>query len=121
MTLSKQSGLKPELILKIQTALSHFPAIDSVILYGSRAKGNYRVGSDIDLTIKTQGKVDTNLLFQVIGAIDDLELIYQFDISLFDHISNESLVEHINRVGVSFYNAQQFKVLYPKECAPNKH
>jgi len=111
MTLSEQSGLKPELILQIQTALSQFSEIDSAILYGSRAKGNYRVGSDIDLTIKTKGEVDKDLLFQVIGAIENLELIYQFDISLFDQITNENLVEHINRVGVRFYNAKKFQTL----------
>jgi len=68
MTLSKKSGLKPELTLQIQIALSQFPEIDSVILYGSRVKGNYRVGSDIDLSIKTHAEADENLLFQVMGA-----------------------------------------------------
>jgi len=109
MRLSEQSGLKPELILQIQTALSKFTEIDSVILHGSRAKGNYRVGSDIDLSIKTHAEADENLLFQVMGAIEDLELIYQFDISMFNQINNKNLIEHINRVGINFYNAQKFK------------
>ncbi len=114
MTLAEQSGLKPELILSIQTALAQFEGVANVVLYGSRAKGNYKTGSDIDLTIKTAGKSDKNLLYQVIGAIDDLDLIYKFDISLFDEISNANLVEHINRVGIEFYNAQQFKAQQQK-------
>lgn len=101
-------GLKADIITKIQTALAQFNDIQSVVLYGSRAKGNYKNGSDIDLSIKTKKSVDTQLLFDVIGAIDELDLIYYFDISLFCQIDNPDLIEHINRVGVEFYNAKTF-------------
>lgn len=101
-------GLKSDVIDKIQGVLAQFDAIDSVILYGSRAKGNYRPGSDIDLTIKTDGSETKQLLFDVIGAIDDLDLIYLFDISLFSDINNDNLIEHINRVGIEFYQRDRF-------------
>ena len=39
--------------------------------------------------------------------LDDLDLIYQMDVSIFDWIENKSLVEHINRVGVIFYEANE--------------
>ena len=105
---NEKYGLKQKTIKSIQQALSKFPSIDQVILYGSRAKGNYRTGSDIDLTIKTKGTPENNLLFDVIGELDDLDLIYQFDVSIFDSIRNENLVEHINRVGMVFYDAKRF-------------
>jgi len=101
-------GLKADVIEKIQSALAQFAGIDSVILYGSRAKGNYRTGSDIDLTIKTNDRETKNLLFDVIGAIDDLDLIYLFDISIFEQIDNENLIDHIDRVGVEFYQRDRF-------------
>ncbi len=101
-------GLKAEVIHKIQSVLAQFNAIDSVVLYGSRAKGNYRTGSDIDISIKTDGSETEKLLFDVIDAIDDLDLIYLFDISLFKDIDNENLIEHINRVGVEFYQRDSF-------------
>ena len=101
-------GLKSDVIDKIQGALAQFEAIDSVILYGSRAKGNYRTGSDIDLTIKTDGSETRRLLSDVMGAIDDLDLIYLFDLSLFADIDNENLIEHINRVGIEFYQRDRF-------------
>lgn len=44
-------GLKDETILKIQSAFIKFPGIEKVVIYGSRAKGNYRNGSDIDITL----------------------------------------------------------------------
>lgn len=101
-------GLTSDVIEKIQGTFVQFDAIDSVILYGSRAKGNYRTGSDIDLTIKTDGSETKQLLFDVIGAIDDLDLIYLFDISLFSDINNDDLIEHINRVGIEFYQRDSF-------------
>ncbi len=101
-------GLKAEVIHKIQSALAQFDAIDTAVLYGSRAKGNYRTGSDIDLTINTDGSETKQLLFDVIGAIDDLDLIYLFDISLFSDINNDDLIEHINRVGIEFYQRDSF-------------
>ena len=44
-------GLKESYIQQIQFVFAEYPAIEKVILYGSRAKGNYRNGSDIDLTL----------------------------------------------------------------------
>ncbi len=60
--MNNQFGLKPETINIIQTSLASFPEIESAILYGSRAKGNYKNGSDIDLTLKTQKNVTLPLI-----------------------------------------------------------
>jgi len=102
----RQYGLDQSVIRKIQSALSDFPQISNAILYGSRAKGNFRNGSDIDLTLKTDGDDSLKLLIGVMDALDDLDLIYSFDVSLLAEIKNESLLEHIERVGVEFYNAK---------------
>jgi len=102
-------GLSRTSVQQIQQLFSRFSQIDTVILYGSRAKGNYRPGSDIDLTLKTQKQEDLHLLTDVMNALDDLNLPYGFDISLFQHIKNDSLIEHINRVGVEFYNTKTYK------------
>jgi len=96
-------GLKPQVIAKIQQVLSRFNEISSVIIYGSRAKGSYKNGSDIDLTIKTNSDKNNDLLYKVNREIDDLNLIYYFDISLFNQITNQDLIDHINRVGIEFY------------------
>jgi len=54
-TNSDKFGLKAKHIAAIRNAFRQYPSIEQVVLYGSRAKGNYRTGSDIDLTIKTKG------------------------------------------------------------------
>ncbi len=103
--MSERFGLQLEVIERIQAVLESFEEIDTVLLYGSRAKGNHRNGSDVDLTIKTFSGVPVrgNLVFRVTDAIDELNLIYTFDISLFDHIQQDDLLDHISRVGEIFY------------------
>jgi len=95
-------GLKEQTINKIVKVFQSFPEIEQVILYGSRAKGTNKPGSDIDLTIK--GK---NLNLQLINKIDleldDLLLPYTFDLSIYNQIDNSDLLEHIKRVGKEFY------------------
>ena len=95
-------GLEEADILKIQSVFNLFPEVEKVILYGSRAKGNYRPSSDIDLTL-----IGDNLNFEIVSQIetkiDDLLLPYLFDISIFSQISNPDLVGHIERIGVNFF------------------
>lgn len=100
-----QFGLKDEVVLQIISVLSSFPQIDEVIIYGSRAKGNFKPGSDIDLTIKGKNlrHADLNTISL---KLDELLLPQTFDLSIFEHIDNEQLLEHIKRVGTVFYKRQ---------------
>lgn len=77
--------------------------IDEVTLYGSRAMGNFKSGSDIDLTFKGE-HIDHSTLYKIERALDDLLLPYIFDLSLWSHIDNPELLEHIDRVGIVFYH-----------------
>jgi len=59
-------GLKEEIIKKINGVFEKYPAVDKVIIYGSRAKGNYKRGSDIDLTLfgdRISDRDSTNIFF----------------------------------------------------------
>lgn len=98
----RNSGLTSNEILLIQKILKQYPEIEEAILYGSRAKGTHKTGSDIDLTLITKSKSLT-LLFKIENDIDDLLLPYKVDLSFFSLLDNENLKEHITRVGVSFY------------------
>ncbi len=98
-------GLKNETIKKINEVLAQFPEVEEAILYGSRAKGNYKAGSDIDLTLNGK-KLNLKLLNKISLALDDLLLPYTLDISIYRHISNPDLIEHIDRVGKVFYSVK---------------
>jgi predicted nucleotidyltransferase len=95
-------GLKPETIQKINSVLAKHPEIEEVIIYGSRAKGNYREGSDIDITLKGK-ELSQQLIYKLYAEIDELNTPYLFDISIFEKLSSDALKEHINRVGHIFY------------------
>ena len=101
-------GLKQSHIDAICACFAKFPAIHEVIIYGSRAKGNYKIGSDIDLTIIDDHLSSSDLLY-IENAIDDLMLPYKFDLSLKRKLSNPDLIEHINRVGKIFYQKRTEK------------
>ena len=95
-------GLKEEVIKKIGSLFSNYAQIEKVILYGSRAKGNFTDGSDIDLTLIGNG-LEFNTLLKILTDIDNLMLPYKFDISLYNSISDVELLDHIKRVGKYLY------------------
>lgn len=96
-------GLKEKVIEQVNSIFVKYPQVEQVMIYGSRAKGNYKKGSDIDLSLKGID-IDLSLMHTIELEIDDLLLPYTFDISIFKQISNPDLIEHINRVGLEFYN-----------------
>ncbi len=95
-------GLNQETINKINSVFKNHQKIEKVLIYGSRAKGNYRKGSDIDLTLFGDN-LEYNILGKLNSEIDDLNTPYLFDISIFSMLDTPSLEEHINRVGQIFY------------------
>ena len=95
-------GLDANIVKELTSIFANHKKVDKVILYGSRAKGTFRSGSDVDLTLV--GK-DVNLktVYAISDEIEELFLPYRFDISVFEYLDNPDLVEHIRRVGKVFY------------------
>ncbi len=77
--------------------------IQEIVLFGSRAKGNFKPGSDIDLAMKGTELTLTNLI-DISAMLDGLDLPYKFDLVLFDRIQEPKLTEHIERVGITIFN-----------------
>lgn len=110
MTTSHPFGLPPATpfgfstttLDKLNSVFVRHSAIDSVVIYGSRAKGNYRAGSDIDLTIKGS-EIPFAEFMQIENQIDDLMLPYTVDLSQYRQLVNADLIAHIDRVGVEIY------------------
>lgn len=95
-------GLTDTEIDQLDDLFARYREVEKVLLYGSRAKGSYKPFSDVDLTLIGEKLTHTDLN-QIIWAIDDLLLPYQFDISLFHKLKNPDLIEHIQRKGIVFY------------------
>ncbi len=95
-------GLKPEVIERINSVFAIHPEVEQAVLYGSRAKGTHRAGSDIDLCLKGE-KLTLPLLLKIGNELDDLLLPYKIDLSIFHTLDNRELIEHIQRAGTVFY------------------
>lgn len=100
--LAQLAGLSEATVNHIIGVLARFGAVDKAVLYGSRAVGTYRAGSDIDLTLMGPS-LSADLLGSIASELDDSPLPYTIDLSVFEHLENPSLREHIERVGVVFY------------------
>jgi type I restriction enzyme S subunit len=107
-------GLKQAHIDAICRCFAAIPTIREVVIYGSRAKGTYKPGSDIDLTM-IDDEISSSDLVHLENALDDLMLPYKFDLSLKRKIKNPDLIEHINRAGKIFYQRAANKSEW-KEC-----
>jgi predicted nucleotidyltransferase len=101
MNISNKFELSANTIEAIHSVFSKFPKIQKINVYGSRAKGNYREGSDIDIVLFAPD-LSTSDLLKIETKLEDLMLPYKVDLSLFHQIENPDLIEHINRVGKDF-------------------
>lgn len=95
-------GLQPQDIARINNAIATIPCIQTAIIYGSRAKGNYHYNSDIDLTIEGDG-INSRHLSKLDELLDDLLLPYTFDLSIKAEITNAELVREIEKTGKIFF------------------
>lgn len=97
------AGLKRTDLEKLSEVFRKYPAVQKAILYGSRAIGNFKPFSDVDITLLGEG-ISGSEFNRLFLDIDDLMLPYNFDLSLFSSLSNSRLREHIDRVGIVIYD-----------------
>lgn len=98
-------GLSSDTVAAIHRVFRLHPAVEKAVLYGSRAMGNYKPGSDIDLTLFGDA-LNTQELMNLDDELDDLLLPYRIDLSLYAKINHDDLLNHIQRVGQVFYQRQ---------------
>ncbi len=97
----QHTGLSDKDMMLIRQAIQMLPEIEQVILFGSRAKGTYKKGSDVDLAIKGRAvNYDTALhLARILN--EEMPLPYFFDVVNYHSITETLLLQHIDRVGIS--------------------
>lgn len=108
-------GLPDATLATVRHILADCPALEKAVIYGSRAKGTHRPGSDIDLTLMGSG-LDADALSRIATRLDESSIPYTVDLSLFDQIDHTGLREHILRVGRVFY--QHGPDTSPQQAAP---
>ena len=96
-------GLRESDVVHITDAISQFEEISEVVLFGSRAKGNYKVGSDVDLAVKGDRVTSMTVLELSDCLNEEKPLPYFFDVVQYETIDELQLVEHIDRVGIVIF------------------
>lgn len=96
-------GLSSEDLRYITCTLSKFHMIEKAVLFGSRAKGDYKQGSDIDIAIYGKN-VDMDTVSQLHALLEEESpLPYFFDVVDGTHLTHQGLHDHIHRVGKVIY------------------
>lgn len=94
-------GLPDKTIKMIKNLFHSYSEISEVKIFGSRAKGDYKTASDIDLAIF--GVIDEKLLRHITFELDELSTPYKFDVLNYDTIDNEALKQNIDKYGKLLY------------------
>jgi predicted nucleotidyltransferase len=95
-------GLKDVTWDAIVGVLRGFPEVEEVLLYGSRATGRFRAGSDIDLAFVDD--IDLKTLLNIDVALDDLLLPYNIDTIVLARVGDEGFKARVLAVGISIYS-----------------
>ena len=95
-------GLPARSLDKLLGTIIREQKVEGIVLYGSRAEGNFRDGSDIDLCLDAP-ELDFRALMHLENELDDLLLPWKVDISIKQRIANDDLISHIERVGTTLF------------------
>lgn len=101
-TTLKKYGLDLADLNHVLSILKKNERIQSVILFGSRAIGNFHASSDVDLALKGD-HLNLDDILDASLEIDELFLPYKFDLIIFDRIKEETLIDHISRMGIKLF------------------
>lgn len=96
-------GLEQNIIDTLITIFEQNSKLDKALVFGSRAKGNYRPDSDIDIAIKGQD-LNTDDIIAMSVAFEEKGITYKIDLINYHTIKEPDLKDHIDRVGIELYS-----------------
>ena len=91
-------GLTDGQLAQIRSVLAEFPSVSEAVIFGSRAMGNHKEASDVDLALK--GEIDGRVVSEIKSAFEDTNIPLFFDIVAYGTIGNDKLKRHIDEHGV---------------------
>ncbi len=92
-------GINDSSYEEMMTLFKSFDDLDEVYIFGSRARGDYKSTSDIDLAINASSDIKLRLL----NKLEDIRCILKFDVINVNNIGNEKLLENIKKEGILIY------------------
>ncbi len=94
-------GLSDEQLTLIQNTIAQCPRVTKAVVFGSRAKGNFKKYSDVDIALF--GDLEPRDSSHIELELEELPIIYKFDVLWYNELKNEQLKEHIDRIGKVIY------------------
>ena len=107
--MNARHGLSDKTVAQINAVLRRFPEVEEALLFGSRAKGTYKRGSDIDLAL-IGNRLDWRKVGKIEDALDDILLPYKFSLIILGKRTDPGVAAHVGRVGMNFYQREPIKV-----------
>ncbi|WP_339704386.1 nucleotidyltransferase domain-containing protein [Algoriphagus aquimarinus] len=105
--MNNKFGLLDADIESIVSVLSNHAEVEKAYIFGSRAKGNYRTGSDVDLALKGE-KLDFETVSQISYLLnEETNMPYKFDVLNYHSIKEPELLVHIDRIGVEVFKRKK--------------
>jgi predicted nucleotidyltransferase len=104
-------GLKAKDIKQISNIISSFPEVHQTLIFGSRAMGNYKTGSDVDIALKGETithEIVTQIKYQL---NEETTMPYFFDVVDYGRLKNEDLKTHIDQFGKALIDLKGFENL----------
>lgn len=100
-------GISEKSLQLILQTLEEYSDVEEAYIFGSRAKGNYRLGSDIDIAIKTLHP-DVGIAWSISGILNErLPIPYKVDVVDYTTLIHTDLKKHIDRFGKILFSRQK--------------
>jgi predicted nucleotidyltransferase len=99
-------GLDDQVVEKVRAVLAGHSSVEKAVIYGSRAKNSHKPGSDIDLNLQGED-ITAAERDRIILELDELNLPYSIDVTVYQEIKHDALKSHIKRVGAVLYNREE--------------
>ena len=96
-------GIKVDAYNQILEVFREIPEVERVILFGSRARGDFKKTSDIDLAVYFKGE---SKKLKLIRMLEDVRCILKFDVVDMNSVVNEELKKNIKNDGKEIYNKE---------------
>ena len=104
-------GLTDTELKSIINTFREFDEIEEVLLFGSRAMSTYKPTSDIDLAIKGV-KLTLNTITSLNAQLEELSVVYMFDVVNYNKVDNPKFIKHIDRYGIRIYSQTKGQANY---------
>ena len=95
-------GLLARDITEMRSVFNKYPDIEAVMIFGSRALGNYKKGSDVDIAVKGRNLDDAMIRAIAFELNEETQIPYFFDVLHYEALTNDALRQHIDEFGKQF-------------------